>query len=626
MQRYVFLGIVGLWLAAVQGTWGGRTARADAAAETSTATVAHSPQRYDLKAVLDPIRHQVRGQVRIEFTNTSTQALKALVFHQYLNAFRDQNSVFMRESNGSSRGQRLRGKGELVLERLEVDGKDGLTHASAELVKGDFTQLEVPLSEPLEPGKTAHIEADFVAKLPPVFARSGYAADFHCVAQWFPKLAKLEPTGKFESFPYHALGEFYADFADYQLTVSAPADFVVGANGKLKSEARDGDSVVRTYVIKQALDAVFVAGKSLRTEQRTQQNVHVEYVFAEGYDLALEEHAATVEAGLRHFGLLFGPYPYETLTVVVPPRSARGAAGMEYPGLFLTDGFWLPTPGSPGVSGAFVTAHELAHQWFSILLASNEVRFPVLDEGFAQWAALDLLRTQFGEKNALSTFLPLSRFEAERVATWSFGHARAPGEAAPSFTPAEYAASVYSLGAVALETIRRVWGRERFEEMLHAYTAENRYKHPTPEALTLAFDKVYGAGFSDRIVIPLLLRGESVDVRIVEARTRRKAGGGYATTVRARRTGSVPIPTWLAALDAQGRELTRLIFPGENEALFVTLETDEPVAQVVLDPDRAILVDPNVRNQVFTFHTQDRTTWTARLIALGQALIASWGP
>ena len=187
--------------------------------------------------------------------------------------------------------------------------------------------------------------------------------------------------------------------------------------------------------------------------------------------------------GLEHFGRRFGAYPYPTLTVVVPPRRARGAAGMEYPGLFLTDGSWLPAPGSPGVSGAFVTAHELAHQWFPGVLASNEVRYPVLDEGFAEWAALDLLRTRFGETGAFSEWLPFSRFELERIGTWSFDHAIAPGLAAPAYTPREYGASVYGEAALVLETIRRVFGEPRFDEALRTYTKANWFSHPTPADL-----------------------------------------------------------------------------------------------------------------------------------------------
>ena len=80
-----------------------------------------------------------------------------------------------------------------------------MASAERELTPDDFTQLRVPLRAPLMPGAKLLVEASFVAKLPPVFARSGYVGDFHVIAQWFPKLAKLEPSGDFAGFPYHGL-------------------------------------------------------------------------------------------------------------------------------------------------------------------------------------------------------------------------------------------------------------------------------------------------------------------------------------------------------------------------------------------------------------------------------------
>ncbi len=580
---------------------------------------------YQIDAALEPTQRLVRGTVKIRFTNTSQVALRELVFHLYLNAFRDRRSVFMRESRGVSRRSQLKGSGSIELSTLTVDGADLLPRARRELVPGDFTQLAIPLAAPLSAGAQVQIESAFVAKLPRVFARSGYAEDFFCVAQWFPKLAKLEPDGRFASSPYHALGEFYADFADYEVTVRTPAGFVVAANGTRVRENKQAHSVTRTFAIERALDAVWVAGRSLQLREEKSAGVAVTYAYAPGYELALEEHAAVTRAGLTHYGKLFGPYPYPTLTVVVPPRRATGAAGMEYPGLFLTAGAWLPTPRSPGLSGAFITAHELAHQWFPMTVASDELRYPVLDEGLAQWGALDLLRTLHGETGSLSAWLPFSRFELERVLAWSTAAATPPGMSANEYTEREYGASVYSAAAVTLETIRRVFGRKRFERALARYARENRFSHPTPEELSEAFDHVYGQGFSAKVLRPLLLSGERVGVRIVRAHTER-SGAGYRTEVWARRTGEVPLPTWLAAYDQHGKIIERVAFPGEHASLKVSFESAEQVARVALDPDRALLVDASVSDQIVDFAQAPPSSWTSRALAAAQALLSWLGP
>ena len=204
-------------------------------------------QHYALTATLDPQAKRISGHVRITFTNTSARALDALVLHLYLNAFRDERSVFMRESGGRLRGERAHGRGSLELASLTIGGRDVLAASDRELVEGDRTQLRAPVDPPLRPGATLVVESTFDARLPPVFARSGYAGDFFAIAQWFPKLAKLEPDGHFASFPYHALGEFYADFADYALTLRTPGDFAAVASGVLVGERREGDQIVREF-------------------------------------------------------------------------------------------------------------------------------------------------------------------------------------------------------------------------------------------------------------------------------------------------------------------------------------------------------------------------------------------
>jgi hypothetical protein len=312
-----------------------------------------SPQRYQLEATLEAPRHAVHGNLTLHFTNTSSAALTALVFHLYLNAFRDDRSVFMRETGGQLRGTRAHGNGKIELESLRIAGEERLPDAQNELIPGDFTQLSVPLSKPLLPGETTLVESRFRAQLPALFARSGYHEDFFAVAQWFPKLAKLEPDGQFASFPYHGMGEFYADFADYELRVRTPKDFMVAASGALLREKPYGDKQIeRLFRAERVHDvAWFAAPDYVRTRERV-GSVEVTYMAPPGYEAAQREHARVVRAGLAHFGTRFGAYPYATLSVVLPPRGADGAAGMEYPTLIVTDGSWLPTPLAPRPSSA----------------------------------------------------------------------------------------------------------------------------------------------------------------------------------------------------------------------------------------------------------------------------------
>jgi hypothetical protein len=592
-------------------------------AQTEPATFPAATQRYTLTARLDAATHTVHGHVSISLVNSAQAPLSALVFHLYLNAFRDRETVFMRESGGQLRGEDYRSPGSIELKDLRVDGRDLLPLAERELVKNDRTQLRVPLPSPLAVGARVQIESDFVSKLPPVFARSGYEGDFHAVAQWFPKLAKLEPNGTFTSFAYHSLGEFYADFADYTLVLDTPQDYIVGASGELANEQTKGDRTVRRYEARYVHDVAFVASPALWTHRERMGPVDVRVLYPRGYETALPEHLDTLRAGLAHFGASFGPYPYPALTVVIPPRAAEGAAGMEYPTLIVTAGEWLALPLPPRATGAFVTAHELAHQWFYGLVATNELRYPALDEGFTEWASLDLLRSRHADKAAMVLGKKLDLFELERL-----GAVRSkapPGLAAYAYARREYGASVYARVAVALESVRRAHGHKRFARAMSEYALKNRFAHPGPTELAAAFDSVYGEGFARRTLLPLVLGGEVSAVHLVEGRTAAR-GKQFHTRVKARRTGAVSLPTWIAVYDLAGHELARTHFPANVSSLEATFDTSAPVARAVADPDRALLIDPDARDQTIVFSARARPSLLTRLLGLC-ALVLSWmGP
>jgi Peptidase family M1 domain len=577
--------------------------------------------RYELTASLDPAKKQVQGAARITFTNTSAGPLDALLFHLYLNAFRDDDSVFMRESGGVLRGQVARGDGSIELQSLVVAGHDVLSTVERELVPKDRTQLRVPLATPLAPGERLVVELRFLSKLPPVFARSGYAGDFFAVGQWFPKLAKLDADG-FVSFPYHALGEFYADFADYSLEVDAPADFSMVASGALQEELSHGKRVTRRFSAEHVHDVAFVAGRNYTLDVESVDGVLVRYLSPPGYQAALAQHAEVVRGGLRRFGELFGSYPYPALSVVLPPRDAPGAAGMEYPTLLTSAGPWFTLSALPALGGAVVTAHELAHQWFYGLLASDELHHPVLDEGLTEWASLDLMRALYGAREGIAG-ITLDRFEVERaLAVRSAGIA--PGLAAYEYGPNEYASSVYCRAAAALESIRRAYGSKRFERALGLYASRHRFGHPTPDDLASAFDDVYGPLFSDSTLRPLLFAGQDSAVRITSARSRFE-DTDYVTHVRARREG-VALPTWLALYGTRGQLLARTPWPARESSLLVNLHTRDPVARVVLDPDRALLLDANVSDQLAELRPSSSPPLLSHLLAASELLLAWLGP
>jgi len=607
-----------------------RATKAQQASDRDAAIVAPPapcPTRYAIDAALDPVAHTVDGTVRLHWVNESSAPATDLWFHLYLNAFASNDTVFMRESRGQLRGVRSPGHGGLDLHALRTAaGVDLLARADRALVRGDAPQLRVPLAAPVAPGDALDLVITFRARLPPVFARSGFARDFHMIAQWFPKLARREADGRWASFPYHGMGEFYADFATYDLTLRTPRGWVVGATGAKTRETMRGAQVERHFHADRVHDAAWVAWPHFRELTILHEGVAVRVLHPPGHEAVLPRHLHAVREGLTRFGRAFGPYPYPTLTVVLPPRGAEGAAGMEYPTLIVSGGPWFDVPGVRTPFPEEVTAHELAHEWFYGLVATNEVQWPMLDEGLTQWATTRLLADVFGETRSAIALpgLTLDAFEIARLFALRGRPTPAPGQPAYAFDDSTYGRSVYLRTALVLETTRRTFGAARFDRAIGHYARAQRFRHPVPADLFASFDAVFGADFSARTLAPALLRGETADAHLVRLESAPDGRGRFRTDVEAARTGSLELPLSLALRADDGRT-RRLAWPPGMPRFRATFTAPERYTAAILDPDRHNLLDADALDGTLSNRPAPPGAFFARVLAALQALVATVG-
>ena len=154
----------------------------------------------------------------------------------------------------------------------------------------DRTVVRVPLPEPVPPGGEVSFDVAWKARLPRVFARTGYVRDYFLVGQWFPKLGVYEPAGMrgraaggWNCHQFHANSEFYADFGKYHVSITLPARFVVGATGP-RVEKRANPDGTTTHVFEQAdvIDFAWTASPDF---------VEVESTFDATKDVTPEEYA-----------------------------------------------------------------------------------------------------------------------------------------------------------------------------------------------------------------------------------------------------------------------------------------------------------------------------------------------
>ncbi len=366
----------------------------------------------------------------------------------------------------------------------------------------------MPLPEPLLPGHTLNLYVQFVTHLPFIVERMGWVENFYAVAQWFPKLARLETDGSWRHFSYEPLSEFYADFGNYDLIIDTPEDFTVAAPGDCTVLKQHDGRATRRFQLSNAHDFAFFAWNRFVISERDSDGIQILLYTPPGHSQNAVEELNIISFGLMHYQKLFGPYPYRQLIAVHPPDVAAPAGGMEYPGLIVTGGPWY-LPWSGFRSLAAVTLHELAHQWFYGLIANDESRFPVLDEGLASWAELDGLASMFHQGSAFSGLgVTVSATAiADAIAT-SRNEAGALARPASDFsTFSSMAATVYARTAVLLNTLANVYGQAELRRALFRYAMSERYSHPTPESLINAIQTEMGSSAAQNLRTALFSSG-----------------------------------------------------------------------------------------------------------------------
>ncbi|WP_405518266.1 hypothetical protein [Spirosoma sp. KNUC1025] len=208
---------------------------------------------YQIDVTLDPVTKKLNGRETLTWRNPSNDVIRELQFHLYLNAFRNENTTFMRESGGQLRGTQLDRNadenpyGSIDIVSMKTRAGEALAYEFFQpdqpVNRNDRTVIRVPLTKPVGPGETLVLDISFRAKLPKIFARTGFSKDFFLVGQWFPKIGVYEPAGtryasqgQWNCHQFHAHSEFYADHGVYDVNITTPKDFWVSATGLFQSE------------------------------------------------------------------------------------------------------------------------------------------------------------------------------------------------------------------------------------------------------------------------------------------------------------------------------------------------------------------------------------------------------
>lgn len=551
--------------------------------------------QYEMEVSVEPERRELRGEATLRFWNRTERPLASVCLQLYQNAFRDRESSFWREleREGGAPALPEEARGFIELEALSAQGADlrsGARFVAPDDANGaDRTVLEVPLAAPLAPGEAQEFSLRFTTRLPKPVARSGATSDFMMASQWFPKLGLVEvpPGSDFavgRCHQYHAIGEFRAEFGRFRVTIDAPKGFAVAATGPRVAAAEEGARaryvheqdrvhdfafavdrwarpVERRFVAREQLEASRVRAAAARLgvseDALWPGDVAVILFMRPERGFATERYFQAAFHALRELALRFGPYPYPTLTVVDPPPGARETGGMEYPTL-VTGGARFLVPASMPVPET-VTLHEIAHQYFYGLLASDEVEEAWLDEGLTSYATLRTYEAAYGP-----TLRYAPSFLGLPLAPW-FAHPlgfrdveRARFLASPNVDPsvraswrfrdlASYRAGVYARPVLFFLRLEALIGVEALDRALFRYVERHRFGAPTTADLLRALDEGKGGPLPEWVTEPLLRDG-GLELGLARFSSRPVALGAseaFRTEVMVERRGELMRPAEL---------------------------------------------------------------------------------
>jgi hypothetical protein len=454
---------------------------------------------YSIAARYDAQAHTITAQERLTWHNTAPDVAPDLYFHLYLNAFANDRSSFVRAA-GEQWVEWLRlhphGWGYITIKSIRIGGSElrpalQFVHPDDDNID-DRTVVRLPLDTPVPAGGTVEVDIDFVAQLPRVAARTGYAGPFTFAGQWFPKIGVYE-DGAWNCHQYHLTTEFFADFGVYDVTLTVPRDGVVGATGTLRDEHDNGDGTKTLHFVAEDVhDFAWTIDPRFQAVTAEVDGTTVRLLIQPQHVRQIARHLDAAKAALTRYRTWIGAYPYPQLTIVDPGPGALGAGGMEYPTLITVGTTWWMPPGLR--LPELVTVHEFGHQYWYGMVASNEFEEAWLDEGVNSYLEGRIMDEAFGPASYVDLFgvhldsVPLQRLRYLADAQ----HDPMVRQAWRFVDRASYSAISYSKTALVLDTLDGYLGKQTLRSALAAYCARWRFRHPRGGDFLAAINEAAG--------------------------------------------------------------------------------------------------------------------------------------
>lgn len=480
---------------------------------SSKAIAQHWQQKVDYQidvTLIDSI-HLLKGNVKITYHNNSPQTLTELYVHLWANAYQKNTELARQMAEDGDLSLRFAKPNELGY-ISDIDFKTSEKSLAFIYTNPSKEIAHISLDKGIKPGETFTFSTPFTVKVPGNISRMAHIENDYMITQWFPKVAMYDTDG-WHAMPYLNWGEYYDNFGDYSVHITIPKNYVVAATGNLTTKSEIEWLKKRSEKSNEAIrkqDFSFITSdkNSSNTDSKTihfeEKNVHDFAWFASKDFLVQNEQIQlnenhTVEAwsffspkaadswarsieylseSVKHYSNYLGVYPYKNVSAVNGLLLAGG--GMEYPTITVI--------GDVGSQLFRVILHEVGHNWFQGILATNERENPFMDEGLNTFYE-DLY---FDELQATFRSNPFSQTEITKHLHRHFAATQkdeANNKPAACYAKHNYSTVIYAKTAMAFRFLRYYLGEELFYYCMQNFYSKYKFKHPNPKQLQEAFEE-----------------------------------------------------------------------------------------------------------------------------------------
>lgn len=590
---------------------------------------------YQIGVTLDEAQKTISGEVTITYKNNSPESLNYLWLQLDQNAFADTSRATRTTPVTGGRFGNQGFAGGVSLKSVQIE--QGKNKFAAVPYTVTDTRMQVRLSEPVKPG------GDVVkVKIAYSFAIPEYGSDrmgqlkrkdgiIYEIAQWYPRMCVYDDVQGWNVLPYLGAGEFYLDYGDYEYAVTVPWDHIVTGSGELlnPNDVLTSEEVKRLAQASRSDKTVIIRGKNEVTNANTRpkQSGTLTWRFrcqntrdvAWASSKAFVWDAARINLPSGKTALAQSVYPAESATddswnrsteyvkgciefyskylyeysYPVATNVAGVVGGMEYPGIVFCD--------HKDKKGSLwnVTDHEFGHNWFPMIVGSNERKFPWMDEGFNTFInTLSTANFNNGEYNnergTMHDVAPALFYPSEPIMTIpDVQQPRALGILA------------YYKPGMGLKLLREsILGPERFDYAFKKYVDRWAFKHPMPQDFFRSMENAAGEDlgwfwrgwFYETWKLDQAVK----EVRYVDG----SASKGALISIE--NLDRLAMPATVEVTEENGKK-GRVNLPVEIWQRGATwtfrYDSTSPVKSVVLDPDEK-LPDVNEKNNTWTGNAQ----------------------